>query len=116
QDMPSFVQARQKVIEVAAAQRHASTRETAYLVRQRAPNAAASGSGTTEGSAGAWGRVLAETIVADRDYPPFDRSTRDGFAVRAADAAHAGAALQCIGEIKAGAGFDKEIGAGQCVQ
>ena len=28
------------------------------------------------------GRALAESIVADRDQPPFDRSTRDGFAVR----------------------------------
>ena len=31
------------------------------------------------------GRVLAEEITADRDYPPFARSARDGFAVRAAD-------------------------------
>jgi molybdopterin molybdotransferase len=30
-------------------------------------------------------RVLANAIHADRDQPPFDRSTRDGFAVRAAD-------------------------------
>ena len=27
------------------------------------------------------GRVLAQSISADRDYPPFNRSTRDGFAV-----------------------------------
>ena len=33
------------------------------------------------------GRVLAEPVAADRDQPPFDRSTRDGFAVRAADGA-----------------------------
>jgi molybdopterin molybdotransferase len=31
------------------------------------------------------GRVLAEGIVADRDFPPFARATRDGYAVRAAD-------------------------------
>jgi molybdopterin molybdotransferase len=30
-------------------------------------------------------RILAEPIVADRDQPPFSRSTRDGFACRAAD-------------------------------
>jgi len=30
------------------------------------------------------GRVLAEPVLADRDQPPFDRATRDGFAVRAA--------------------------------
>src|SRR5580704_18888456 len=35
--------------------------------------------------ADALGRVLAEEILADRDYPPFDRSTRDGFAVQAAE-------------------------------
>ena len=31
------------------------------------------------------GRVLAEPITADRDIPPFPRSTRDGYALRAAD-------------------------------
>ena len=34
-----------------------------------------------------FGRVLAEPIHADRDQPGFDRSTRDGFAVRANDLA-----------------------------
>ena len=33
------------------------------------------------------GRALAEPVIADRDLPPFARSTRDGFACRAADAA-----------------------------
>jgi molybdopterin molybdotransferase len=32
------------------------------------------------------GRVLAQAIAADRDQPPFARSTRDGFACRAAEA------------------------------
>jgi molybdopterin molybdotransferase len=50
------------------------------------------------------GRVLAETITADRDIPPFPRSTRDGFAVRAADLATLPAMLKVIGEIKAGPG------------
>ena len=31
------------------------------------------------------GRVLAENILADRDFPALARSVRDGFAVRAAD-------------------------------
>jgi molybdopterin molybdotransferase len=48
------------------------------------------------------GRVLAEWIVADRDFPPFPRSTRDGFAVRAADLVKLPATLHVIGEIKAG--------------
>lgn len=33
----------------------------------------------------ALGRVLAQSVCADRDYPPIDRSVRDGFAVRSAD-------------------------------
>ncbi|MGA8762589.1 MAG: gephyrin-like molybdotransferase Glp [Candidatus Sulfotelmatobacter sp.] len=48
------------------------------------------------------GRILAEPIVADRDIPPFSRSTRDGYAIHAADAAQLPAKLQVIGEIKAG--------------
>ena len=50
----------------------------------------------------ALGRVLAEGIVADRDFPPFARATRDGYAVRAADVAKTPARLDVIGEIKAG--------------
>ncbi|HVO61494.1 MAG TPA: gephyrin-like molybdotransferase Glp [Terriglobales bacterium] len=49
------------------------------------------------------GRVLAEPIYADRDFPPFPRAARDGFAVRAADVARVPAQLNVIGEIKAGA-------------
>jgi molybdopterin molybdotransferase len=50
----------------------------------------------------AQGRVLAEPIHADRDFPPFPRATRDGYAVRAADLDKLPAALKIIGEIKAG--------------
>jgi len=46
------------------------------------------------------GRVLAETMVADRDQPPFDRSTRDGFAVKAAEAS--GVELTVVGLVRAG--------------
>src|SRR5207302_1142078 len=45
-------------------------------------------------------RVLATGISADRDQPPFDRSTRDGFAVRAAD--FGDAQLKVVGKIRAG--------------
>src|SRR5271163_2933971 len=48
------------------------------------------------------GRVLAEPITADRDIPPFPRSTRDGYAVCAADLGRLPAKLKVIGEIKAG--------------
>jgi molybdopterin molybdotransferase len=49
------------------------------------------------------GRVLAQGVAADRDFPPFRRAMRDGYAVRAADLAHLPARLQVVGEIKAGA-------------
>ncbi|MGA9543926.1 MAG: gephyrin-like molybdotransferase Glp [Candidatus Sulfotelmatobacter sp.] len=48
------------------------------------------------------GRVLAESVAADRDIPPFPRSTRDGYAVRAADLKTFPAKLKVMGEIKAG--------------
>jgi len=48
------------------------------------------------------GRTLAEPITADRDIPPFPRSTRDGYAIRAADLATLPVKLKLIGEIKAG--------------
>jgi molybdopterin molybdotransferase len=52
------------------------------------------------------GCVLAQPIIADRDFPPFPRSARDGFAVRAADLATLPARLKVIGEIRAGAPLD----------
>ena len=48
------------------------------------------------------GRILAESIDADRDFPPFPRAARDGYAVRAQDLGAAPARLELIGEIKAG--------------
>ncbi|MFZ0417014.1 MAG: gephyrin-like molybdotransferase Glp [Candidatus Sulfotelmatobacter sp.] len=48
------------------------------------------------------GRILAEPVAADRDIPPFRRSTRDGYAVRAEDLKNLPAQLKVIGEIKAG--------------
>ena len=47
-------------------------------------------------------RVLAEQITADRNLPPFPRSTRDGYAVRSADLFQLPATLDVIAEIKAG--------------
>lgn len=47
------------------------------------------------------GRVLAEDLCADRDQPPFARSTRDGFACRAEEAA-AHLWLQVAGSTRAG--------------
>src|SRR6202166_4032109 len=60
-------------------------------------------------------RILAQDIVSDRDYPPFDRSIRDGYAVRAADT-HPGAQLKCIGELKAGDPPTIAVVQGTCIQ
>ena len=56
------------------------------------------------------GRVLAEPVLADRDLPPFPRSTRDGYAVRSTDVAQLPATLEVIGEIKAGVNLDTTPG------
>jgi molybdopterin molybdotransferase len=47
------------------------------------------------------GRVLAHPLRADRDQPPFARSTRDGYACRAAEAS-THAALKITGATRAG--------------
>jgi len=59
------------------------------------------------------GRVLAEAVTADRDYPPFARSARDGFAVRSADLP---GTLRIIGEVRAGEVFSRSVTAGEAVE
>src|SRR6185437_2822170 len=49
------------------------------------------------------GQILAEPMLADRNFPPFPRAMRDGYAIRTADLAQLPATLEVIGEIKAGA-------------
>ena len=46
-------------------------------------------------------RVVAEPVRADRDQPPFDRATRDGFAVRSEEFS-AEVALRVVGMVRAG--------------
>ena len=82
QSVLSFEEAR-RVVEDHASQLFPGAHETVDLVR-------------------AAGRILAESVAADRDIPPFPRSTRDGYAVRAADLAHLPVKLALKGEIKAG--------------
>lgn len=66
---------------------------------------------------GAAGRALAEPVVADRDLPPFPRSTRDGYAVRSSDVSQVPAKLDLIGEIRAGETAEKipQVEIGQAV-
>lgn len=59
------------------------------------------------------GRVLAEPIAADRDYPALARSVRDGYAVRAVDLP---GELDVIGEVRAGQSFAGEVGSRQAVE
>jgi molybdopterin molybdotransferase len=60
----------------------------------------------------AMGRVLAEAILADRDQPPFPRATRDGFAVRAAEA-NSHQPLRLTGLLRAGQANAASIPEGQ---
>jgi molybdopterin molybdotransferase len=63
----------------------------------------------------ALGYVLAQNLQSDRDYPPFDRTTRDGYAVRAAEAS-SGAKIRCAGEIKAGDAPNENLAPQSCIQ
>ncbi len=90
----SFDQARQCVIRQVRAARRAPASEEVAL------EAAA-------------GRVLAEEVPADRDYPPLARSLRDGYAVRASDVP---GRLRVIAEVRAGERFQGAVGAGQAVE
>ncbi|MBP3958288.1 molybdopterin molybdotransferase MoeA [Gemmata sp. G18] len=64
-------------------------------------------------AANALGQVLAADVVADTDSPPFSKSLRDGFAVRAADCASPNAELRVIEEVPAGKMPTKSVGAGE---
>ncbi|HXX17768.1 MAG TPA: gephyrin-like molybdotransferase Glp [Candidatus Acidoferrum sp.] len=104
--MLSFEAARAKILEV-------------ILERLGAPKTKALATETIDISRNpseAVGRILAEDVIADRNYPPFNRSIRDGFALRAADTATPGARLRVIGESRAGVAFDGPVGEGECVR
>ncbi len=61
----------------------------------------------------AGGRVLAEEIRADRDYPPTARSIRDGYAVRSEDLP---GSFRVMGEVRAGEVFRGKVGRGEAVE
>ncbi len=99
--MLSVEAARDKVIEVLGARTEDRPTETIDLVSDPGK---------------ALGRILGENILADRNYPPFHRSIRDGYALRASDATKSGARLRLIGESRAGVGFTGTVGVGDCVR
>jgi molybdopterin molybdotransferase len=94
--MLSYEEARRKVIE--------------QVGKMRGPRAS--------GTVGVWdalGLVLGQEVKTDREYPPFDRSTRDGYAVRSGEV-KPGAQLKCVVEIKAGDTVTEALSVGTCVQ
>src|SRR2546430_2434708 len=94
--MLSYEQARKKVIE--------------QVGKKKGPRAIASVSVWD-----ALGLVLAQDVKTDREYPPFDRSTRDGYAVRSNEVSP-GAQRKCAGEIKAGDVVRESLAEGTCWQ
>jgi molybdopterin molybdotransferase len=64
----------------------------------------------------ALGRVLAEPVAADRDFPPFARATRDGFAVRAQDLQNGVMTLRVVGLVRAGDSYDLPVAVGEAVE
>jgi molybdopterin molybdotransferase len=89
-----FEQARRCVLDAVAASRAQPEIETVFL-----DNAA--------------GRVLARQVTADRPYPPFARSIRDGFAVRSSDMP---GPVRVIGEVRAGSVRTEPLGPGEAVE
>lgn len=60
------------------------------------------------------GRVLSQTIVADRDYPPFNRATMDGIAINMADWENGIRSFTVAEIIYAGGIVTKTIAVGEC--
>lgn len=66
----------------------------------------------------AYGRVLAQDVKSPIDLPPFNRASRDGYALKAEDTFHASednpSTLKCIEVIEAGAIPQKRVKRGCC--
>jgi molybdopterin molybdotransferase len=62
----------------------------------------------------AYGRVLSEKIMADRDYPPFDRSSVDGYAIRSSDLEQGVRQFAIVDTIYAGSVSAIPIRSGEC--
>ncbi len=62
------------------------------------------------------GRVLAEDIIADRDYPPFNRATMDGFALRIEDWKSGKRQFKIVAKILAGESTQIVLKENECYQ
>jgi molybdopterin molybdotransferase len=60
--------------------------------------------------------MLVSPVFADRDMPPADRSTRDGYAVRSADLGSPPVVLRVCGEVAAGSDAAPPVGRDECVR
>src|SRR4051812_30438237 len=63
----------------------------------------------------AQGLRLAEDLRTDRNYPPFDKSLMDGYAVRCADLGSGGVELNVVGEVAAGKSSSHVLQVGQAM-
>ncbi len=64
----------------------------------------------------ALGRVLKESLIADRDFPPFDRVAMDGIALRSADFAAGQRTFRLVGLQAAGQPRQQLEGEGTCIE
>ena len=68
----------------------------------------------------AWGRTLADDVVADLNVPGFDRSAMDGFAVRSRETVGAGdynpVPFRVVGESLPGRACERTVQAGEAVR
>jgi len=62
------------------------------------------------------GRVLAATVVASRDQPPFNASAMDGYAVRMESLKGEAIRLAVVGESSAGRAYGGKVKAGEAVR
>ncbi|MBZ5514185.1 MAG: molybdopterin molybdotransferase MoeA [Acidobacteriia bacterium] len=93
-----------------------SFEEALEKVREKLSGVARVPPSESVGLPSALGRFLAEDVAADRDYPPFHRAIRDGFAVRSSDVVGVPVGLVRQGEVRAGAHFSATVGVGECVE
>ena len=90
--------------------------EALEIVKARVSEAAGVDGVETVELLAARGRVLAEEIRADRDQPPFNRATRDGFAVRAGQFG-LGVPVRVVGSVRAGEEWTGEaLQGGEAIQ
>src|SRR3954468_11053713 len=61
------------------------------------------------------GARIARPVIADRDYPPFDKALMDGYAVRSADVREPGSKLRVVDEVAAGQWYTRLVEPGETV-